>query len=388
MSVGQQDWTLHRKGTIDQGRHLEKIKEALKENLADIVSQENIIGNTGEKTVKIPVKVMDDYHFRHLQGDPDDREHVSQGDGSGQIKPGDHLGRRPKKGKQGAGGGAAGGTPGEDYYEAEIDIDTLAAIIFEDLGLPRLKPVANKLIVSSDAQFTDVTTKGNISNIDKRRSLKENIKRNVIVGREPGSNWHDSDLRYRTWEPVTKEESNAVVFALIDSSGSMGPYEKYIARSFYFWMVNFLRTKYNRVQIRFISHHTEAKEVTEDEFFHRGESGGTMASSAYKLAHEMLLADYPPSSWNAYVFHFSDGDNFTSDNDACLHWARLLKARCNQVGYGQIGREQNYGFGAGIASLAQVFRPLEGENFLSVMINGKGDIWPALKRFFAKEIAQ
>jgi sporulation protein YhbH len=387
MSVGQQDWTLHRKGTIDQGRHIEKIKDALKENLADIISEESIITNSGEKTVKIPIKVMDDYHFRH--GDPPaGSEHVAQG--PGKTKAGQTVGQRKKKGDKGAGGRAAGGEPGVDYYEAEVDIESLAALIFEDLGLPRLRAVANKLVVSQDAAFTDITQKGPISNIDKRRTLKENIKRNVIMGKEPGSSWSDSDFRFRTWEPVVKEESNAVVIAIMDVSGSMGSFEKYIARSFYFWMVNFLRSKYNRVVIRFIAHTTDAKEVNEDQFFNKGESGGTMVSSGYELALQMLNEEYPVSSWNAYAFHFSDGDNMYSDNDKCLELMRKLCDRCNQVGYGQI---QQYSYDVNMfgtssfSTLYTVYQKLEQhKNFVSALIKDKKDIWPTLKKFFNKEL--
>lgn len=387
MSVNQQDWGLHRKGTADQERHLEKIKDALRKNLADIVSEENIISNQGDKTVKIPVKVMDDYHFRH--GDPPaGEEHIGQGSGQSNngkgVQPGDKVGRRNKPGQRGAGGGAAGGEPGEDYYEAEVEIADLAALIFEDLGLPRLKPVANKLIVSSDIEFSSITRKGPMSNLDKRRSLKENIKRMAITHQPVGSNWNTEDLRFRTWEPKEKTESNAVVLALMDVSGSMGPNEKYIARSFFFWMVNFLRTKYNRVSIRFIAHHATAREVTEEEFFHKGESGGTMASSAYQLAYE-ILQEYSPSSWNSYVFHFSDGDNFSIDNQDCLAWARRLKERCNQVGYGQISQPA---IGSYQTTLYSVFEPLVGENFLRQYVADKRAVWPALHNFFHKELSE
>src|SRR5436189_5416229 len=106
--------------------------------------------------------------------------------------------------------------------------------------------------------------------------------------------------------------------ALMDVSGSMGEFKKYIARSFFFWMVRFLRTKYDNVDIVFISHHTEAREVTEEQFFTQGESGGTVVSSAYQLALDIIKLSYPPADWNIYPFHFSDGDNYLSDNDEAV----------------------------------------------------------------------
>ena len=136
---------------------------------------------------------------------------------------------------------------------------------------------------------------GALSNLDKRRTILENIRRQA---REQGEaklgRIKKEDLRFKSWEEEIKYESNAVVLALMDTSGSMGEFKKYIARSFYFWMVRFLRTNYDNVKIVFISHHTEAKEVTEEQFFTQGESGGTVVSSAYKLALEIIAERFPP----------------------------------------------------------------------------------------------
>src|SRR5690625_7136943 len=100
-------------------------------------------------------------------------------------------------------------------------------------------------------------------------------------------------------------------------NGSMAIFEKYIARSFFFWMTIFLRSSYESVEISFIAHHTKAKEVSEEEFFYKGESGGTICSSAYMKALELIEERYDPSRFNIYPFHFSDGDNLTSDNPNC-----------------------------------------------------------------------
>src|SRR5690348_7374851 len=118
----------------------------------------------------------------------------------------------------------------------------------------------------------------------------------------------------------------------------MGTFEKYIARSFFFWMNRFLRKKYENVEIVFIAHHTEAKEVTEEEFFSKGESGGTICSSAYLKAIEIIDKRYPPASYNIYPFHFSDGDNLTSDNERCVKLIQQLLKRCNQFGYGEVNQ--------------------------------------------------
>jgi len=178
-----------------------------------------------------------------------------------------------------------------------------------------------------------------MSNLDKRRTIRENLLRNARAGRSGFGDLKNDDLRFKTWERRIREESNAVVIAMRDVSGSMGEFEKYITRSFYFWMVRFLRTRYTQVEIVFLTHHTEAKEVDEDTFFNLGESGGTKVSSAYQLALEIANHRYPASEWNTYPFHFSDGDNWGEvDNQRCLDLVKALLARSNAFGYGEIQR--------------------------------------------------
>ena len=124
-----------------------------------------------------------------------------------------------------------------------------------------------------------------------------------------------------------REESNAVVVCIMDTSGSMDRLKKYLARSFFFLLYQFLCTKYKAVEIVFIAHHTQAKEVTEEEFFHKGESGGTLISSGYKKALDVIQQRYHPDHWNIYAFHCSDGDNFESDNEEAMKAAQASSAR-------------------------------------------------------------
>src|SRR5690625_1667509 len=124
---------------------------------------------------------------------------------------------------------------------------------------------------------------------------------------------------------------------MMDTSASMGIFEKYVARSFFFWMTRFLRSKYESVEIEFIAHHTEAKVVPEEAFFSRGESGGTICSSAYNKALELIDEKYHPSRYNIYPFHFSDGENITSDNPKCIDLVNEIMHVSNMFGY-EIGR--------------------------------------------------
>ncbi|WJW66633.1 sporulation protein YhbH [Candidatus Chlorohelix allophototropha] len=372
-SITKQDWSLHRKGPIDQTRHKEKIKEAIKKNLSDIVSEENIILSDGKKTIKVPIRSLEEYRFRY-----DHNQSKGVGQGEGNSKVGDVIGQ-----DQGDGSGKgkeAGDQPGVDYYEAEVSIDELAELIFEDLGLPNLEEKKHQELESESVRFTDVRKVGVLANLDKKRTIMENIKRNAMAGDARFKDVKNDDLRFKTWDREVKLQSNAVVIAMMDVSGSMGDFEKYIARSFYFWMVRFLRTKYNNVNIIFISHHTEAKEVTEEEFFNKGESGGTQVSSAYELALSIIDERFNPQEWNIYPFHFSDGGNLPWDNDRCVDLVLKFIDICNIFGYGEI-RESHYSL---MSTLMSAYSRVDNKKFVGVTISDKAEVYPALRRFFSE----
>ncbi|HEV7395998.1 MAG TPA: sporulation protein YhbH [Pyrinomonadaceae bacterium] len=381
MTIQRNDWSLQRKGIIDQERHKERVKDAIRQNLGSIVSNEAIILSDGKKTVRVPMRALDEYKFRF---DYRKQKHVGQGDGKTRV--GDVIARDSQPG-QGMGDAQAGQDPGAEYYEADVNIDEIAALIFEDLHLPFLQEKARKAVQSRKTQFNEIRRTGVIANLDKRRMIMENIRRNARTGGGAKfGNIQKGDLRFKTWEEVMRYESNAVVIAMIDVSGSMGEFKKYIARSFYFWMVRFLRTRYDNVEIVFISHHTEAREVTEEQFFTQGESGGTVVSSAYQLALEIINLRYKPADWNIYPFHFSDGDNYYSDNDDAVGLAEQLMATCNLFGYGEIGEEGSASYRRASGALLSIFtdRLKDKERFCGVRIDDKEDVYPALKTFFGK----
>ena len=387
MSVQRNDWSLQRKGIIDQERHKERVREAVRKNLGSIVSNESIILSDGKRTVKVPVRSLDEYKFRF---DYRKKKHVGQGDGK--TKVGDVLAREGSQGQgqKGTGKGPAGQDEGGEYYEAEINIDELAALIFEDLQLPFLEEKAKRAVPAKETRFNEIRRTGVMANLDKRRMILENIKRNAReTQRAHFGNVRKEDLRFKTWEENQRYESNAVVLALMDVSGSMGEFKKYIARSFYFWMVRFLRTKYDTVEIVFISHHTEAKEVTEEQFFTQGESGGTVVSSAYQLALDIIRQRFNPPDWNIYPFHFSDGDNYYSDNEEAVRLADEMIKTCNLFGYGEIGEEGTSGYRRSSGALLSIFndRLKRKERFVGVRIDDKEDVYPALKQFFGNREA-
>src|ERR1043165_6189513 len=215
MSVQRNDWSLQRKGQIDQERHKERVRDAIKKNLGSIVSNEAIIFSDGKRKVKVPIRSLDEYKFRF-----DYRKKKNVGSGDGNTKVGDLIGRDGQPGQGPGQGQGAGDQPGQEYYEAEVDIDEIARLIFEDLHLPYLEDKAKQAVQSKTTKFTEIRRAGILANLDKRRSILENIKR---TARESGEaklgRFKKEDLRYRTWEEQVKYESNAVVIAMMDVSG-------------------------------------------------------------------------------------------------------------------------------------------------------------------------
>src|SRR5947208_120459 len=199
VSLSRHDWSLHRKGPIDQARHNEKVKEAIKDNLAGIVGEEAIITADGDKIVKVPIRSLDLPRFRFDQGR---NKHAGQGQGG--TKVGDVLGQA---GDAEAGPGRGPGTgqqPGIDYYEAEITVDEIAAMVFADLGLPFLKPKGRQEIESETVRFNEIRQRGIMSNLDKKRTIAENLRRNARLGQPGFFGLSNDDLRFKTWERDVK----------------------------------------------------------------------------------------------------------------------------------------------------------------------------------------
>ncbi|RAK15458.1 hypothetical protein B0I26_12128 [Anoxybacillus vitaminiphilus] len=374
--VSKEDWSLHRKGHDDQKRHQEKVKEAIKNNLADLITEESIIMSNGRDVIKIPIRSLDEYKIRYNY---DKNKHVGQGDGDSQI--GDVIARDGSdEGQKGAGKGqGAGDQEGYDYYEAEVSLMELEEAFFSQLELPNLKRKETDRNVVEHIEFNDIRRTGLMGNIDKKRTMMAAFKRNAMSGNPSFYPIYPEDLKFKTWNEVVKPESKAVVLAMMDTSGSMGLWEKYMARSFFFWMTRFLRTKYETVEIEFIAHHTEAKVVTEEEFFTKGESGGTICSSAYRKALELIEGKYSPSRYNIYPFHFSDGDNLTSDNGRCVKLVNELMKVSNMFGYGEVNQYNRS------STLMSAYKNIKDEKFRYYILKQKSDVFHAMKSFFKKE---
>lgn len=369
--VSREDWSLYRQGYLDQKRHLEKIKEIIRNNLPEIISEESIIHTQGDKVIKIPIRSLEEYRIRYSW-----EKNRFVGQGQGQTKSGEVLGKALGSGGHGK---KAGDQPGEDYYETDVTMAELEELIFEDLELPNLEETRKQLLPYQSYKFKDVRTTGLMANVDKKRTLLQCIKRNAMMGaKDMKYRIRPEDVRFKTWAEDLREQTSAVVLAMMDVSGSMGTFEKFIARSFFYWMVRFLRTKYEQVEIVFLAHHTKAKEVTEEEFFTRGESGGTRCSSVYQLALDIIQERYNPKEYNIYPVHFSDGDNLPSDNEKCLELVQKLLPYCNLFGYGEITSPYYR-----TSSLMSTFSKIQDRKLVTVNIRDKSEVYVALRKFFS-----
>ncbi|HLS09667.1 sporulation protein YhbH, partial [Lentibacillus sp.] len=377
-TVSKEDWSLHRKGYQDQKRHMDKVKDAIRQNLPDLISEENIIMSNGRDVIKIPIRSLDEYKIRYNY---DKSKHVGQGDGDSEV--GDVIAQDPngKKKSGSVNGKKAGDQPGSDYYEAEVSMAELEEALFKELELPDLKQKEEAEVTTEKIEFNDVRKKGLMGNVDKKRTILTALKRNAIEGKTQITPIYNDDLRFKTWNDVVKPESRAVILAMMDTSASMGNFEKYLARSFFFWMMKFLRSKYEHVEIAFIAHHTEAKVVSEEAFFSKGESGGTICSSAYDKALELIADEYSPSRYNIYPFHFSDGENITSDNPRCIRLVNDIMDVSNMFGYAEVNMYNRQ------STLMRAYREFEDPKFRHYILKGKEDVYHALRSFFRKQTA-
>jgi uncharacterized protein len=366
----------------DRLRHREKVRQSIRENIADIIAEESIIGRDKDRIIKVPIRGVKEYRFIHGEN----AGGVAQG--QGEEAPGDVVQDSQGQGK--GADGKAGNQPGVDYYETDITLEELVNIMFEDLELPDLE---RKRLREIEAEWRTrrkgYRHVGIRIRLDKRRTVKEKLRRRLATQKtgEPQDKeerfpFHEDDLVYRHVTTDIKKESNAVVLCLMDTSGSMDTMKKYLARSFFFLLCQFVSTKYRNIETVFIAHHAQAKEVTEEEFFSKGEAGGTLISSAYERALDIIASRYHPSLWNIYAFHCSDGDNFDADNDLALRYAQNLCEVCNLFGYGEI---KPHGHHAYESSMMTVFRRLMAPNFMTLRIERKEDVYPSFRTFLSKD---
>ena len=376
------------RSAADRSRHKKKIEKAIKDGIYNIVSEESIIGQDGKKKIKIPVRGIKEYQF--VYGDNGSGEGNQQVGSAEGVKKGQVIQKKQKGKKQGK-GDKAGNEKGEEFYEIEMDIEEMSSYLFDDLNLPDLEKKKFKQMMSEKTKRSGYRKQGINSRLSKKKTMLQRLKRKKAAIKNKSYNpesedrfpFHQSDMRYKHLKTIKKENDAAVVFFVMDVSGSMGKSKKYIARSFFFLLYHFLRHKYNKIQIEFVAHTTEAKVTDEDKFFNRGSSGGTYMSSGIKKVLELCQETYHPNSWNIYTFHCSDGDNWSEDNSIYAESITELLKISQLYGLIEIGIKINndislYNFG----TVSSYVSHLVSKRFKIVQIETKTDIWGGFEKIF------
>lgn len=371
-------WKLKQRGKRDSERHKKLVNDAIRKNGKDLITEHNIITSDGDKKIKVPIRFLDRYKFKYGK--------LNNGSGTGQgldVNKGDKYklksGKKKKKGK----GDKAGDKEGDISYEAEVTIDELVDILMDELNLPWMEPNKSSFIEIEHEELSSIERKGIYPNLDLKKTLIENIKRNAAKGEAKIGGINEHDLRYKNWEVRKEYISNAAIYLMMDVSGSMTQDKVFIAKSFYFWMVQFLKRRYKNIDLVFIAHDTKAHETTEKQFFAAGGGGGTKCSSAFKLAYETIQERHPAESWNNYVFEFSDGDNWFDDNLVVLEYVQKLLPLVRAMGYGEITLNDSYMWPREDQRLSNMLEDnVKRTRFVSMKLSSKDDVFDALKLFF------
>ncbi|EIE9663646.1 YeaH/YhbH family protein [Vibrio cholerae] len=410
------------KSTVNRQRFLRRYKEQIKESVADAVNRRSITNTESGEDVSIPTRDIKEPIFHQGKGGVRERVHP----GNDQFIRGDKIDR--PKGGQGSGGSGEGEASadgeGSDDFVFQISKDEYLDILFEDLALPNLKKNQVNKITEWKTHRAGFQTSGVPSNISVVRSLQQSLARRTamtagkrrlmseleeelerIQRSEPPQimeemrikqeieelrNKIDSvpfidtfDLRFKNYEKRPIPSSQAVMFCLMDVSGSMDQATKDIAKRFYVLLYLFLTRTYENVEVVFIRHHTQAKEVNEHDFFYSQETGGTIVSSALKLMHEIIEARYPLGEWNIYGAQASDGDNWADDSPRCKELlSNKLLPYCQYYAYIEITRRSHQTLWHEYEKLQASF-----DNFAMKNIRSVEDIFPVFRELFQKENA-
>ncbi|EMQ2875145.1 YeaH/YhbH family protein [Vibrio navarrensis] len=410
------------KSAVNRQRFLRRYKEQIKESVADAVNRRSITNTETGEDVAIPHKDIKEPIFHQGKGGLRERVHP----GNDQFITGDKI-ERPKGGQGGGGsveGNASADGEGQDDFVFQISKDEYLDILFEDLALPNLKKNQVNKITEWKKHRAGFQTAGIPSNISVVRSLQQSLARRTamtagkkrlmqeleeelerIQNREPAQKLEEMrikqeieelrkrietvpfidtfDLRFKNYEKKPVPSSQAVMFCLMDVSGSMDQATKDIAKRFYVLLYLFLTRTYENVEVVFIRHHTQAKEVDEHEFFYSQETGGTIVSSALKLMDDIVKQRYPVGEWNVYAAQASDGDNWADDSPRCRELlTNKLLPNCQYYAYIEITRRSHQTLWHEYEKLGESF-----DNFAMKNIRSVEDIFPVFRELFQKETA-
>ena len=407
-----------KKSAVNRERFIRRYKGQIKDAVARAIKGRSITDVESGEKVSIPVKDVNEPNFGHAHGGV--WETVSPG--NKEYLKGDRIAR--PRGGAGSGRGQASNSDqtGEDDFIFELSREEFMNVFFDDLELPNM--VKTQLTSTTDfkTQRAGYKLSGTTTNIHILRSLRGALGRRIAVGGHSRQRLREAereleelllvappddprvlllkkeihhihtrllaipfidpfDLRYSNRIKVPKPSSQAVMFCIMDVSGSMDETKKDTAKRFFILLYLFLTRAYDKIEVVFIRHHTQAAEVDEHEFFNSRESGGTVVSSALNLLTKIMHERYASSEWNAYVAQASDGDNWDNDSVTCRQLLiNTVMPAVQYFAYVEIteGEPQNLW-----QEYLQV--PDHHENFAMQKIETPADIYPVFRELFKKQ---
>lgn len=345
------------KSTVNRERFLRRYRGHIKKAVSDAIDKRSITDMQSGEKISIPSKDVSEPIFHH--GDGGERQRVLPG--NDEFIAGDKI-KRPQGGGGGGGGngnGASDSGEGEDEFVFQITQEEFLNFMFDDLALPNL--VKRQLAGNEEFKMkrAGISNEGNPGQVNIVRTLRSaNARRIALTGKKrkqlaalearleeidpPADDaqiqeahdlreqidalrakirrvpWLDDfDVKYNLHVKQPLPRSRAVMFCVMDVSGSMDQATKDVAKRFFLLLYLFLQRNYDKTEVVFIRHHTSAKEVDEQEFFYSRETGGTIVSSALNCMDEIIRDRYPPGEWNIYGAQASDGDNWNDDSSQC-----------------------------------------------------------------------
>ncbi len=407
------------KSAVNRQRFLRRYRERIKESVAENLRGRGIAQDGSGERISIPARDTSEPVFRHGAGGT--VTHVVPG--NEEFTRGDRI-QKPRGAGSGSGPGQASDQgEGLDEFVFQINQQEFLDALFDDMELPNL----TKRQLAGLEEFKRVkggfASDGAPSNISVIRSMRSATARRIALGagkrtelraleRELGELADteenrerreqlegeiealrerlaripfidDVDIRYHRHIKEPVPHSKAVMFCLMDVSGSMDQDTKDLAKRFYILLYLFLSRNYDRTEVVFIRHHTSAKEVDEEEFFHSRETGGTVVSSALELMKMIIEARYSPAEWNIYGAQASDGDNWPNDAARSTELINQLLPLCQYYAYVEITD-------AGDKPLWQTYLPVREQwrdTFSMQHITGPSEIYPVFHELFRKQSA-
>ncbi len=402
------------KSAVNRQRFLDRYKAQIKEAVTDAVTRRSITDMDRGDSISIPSRDLSEPVFQHGPGGI--RQRVLPG--NREFVRGDRLPRPDGQGN-GSGGQASDQGEGEDQFVFNISQEEFLNFLFDDLELPRLLKRQLAGVESFQWQKAGIVQSGNPAKINIVRSMRQASARRMALGSSTRQRLRvvekklaeadldedtrhalaeeaqalrsrlaripfidTLDLRYNHHVRVPKPTAQAVMFCLMDVSGSMTQETKDLAKRFFILLYLFLKRNYQRIDVVFIRHHTSAREVDEQEFFYARETGGTIVSSALELMQDILQQRYPAETWNIYAAQASDGDNWNEDSSHCIELLQTgILPLLQYYAYIEITPREHQSLWEAYTTLLEPF----GERFAMQQISSAADIYPVFRSLFARK---